>query len=160
VEEFESYNYREKNSMFVNVGGAFRDVSEEAGLNLVKAHRGAAFADFDGDGRIDAVVTSLGEATELWHNVSPGNQHWITLRLHGVKSNRDGIGAVVRLGDQYAEMTTTAGYASSIDCGLHFGLGNATTAPRIEIKWPSGINQKLIAVKADQVLHVTESESR
>ncbi|MBV8894463.1 MAG: CRTAC1 family protein [Acidobacteria bacterium] len=156
VEQFESYTYREKNSVFANCGGTFRDVSQEAGLNLVKAHRGATFADFDGDGRVDAVVTSLGEPTELWRNVSPTPQHWIMLRLHGVKSNRDGIGAIVRIGNQYAEMNTASGYASSADWGLHFGLANVSVVKTIDIVWPSGTRQKLTDVKADQVLSVTE----
>ncbi len=159
VEQFESYAYREKNSVFVNGRGAFRDVSEEAGLNLTAAHRGAAFADFDGHGRIDAVVTSLGSATELWRNVSPMPQHWIILRLHGGKSNRDGIGAAVRIGNQYAEMTTTVGYASSADCGLHFGLGDVSLIPKIEITWPSGIKQILSNVSADRTLDVTETQA-
>jgi hypothetical protein len=156
VEQFESHVYREQNSVFVNQGGTFRDLSEEAGLTLTKAHRGAAFADFDGDGRVDAVVTSLGEPNELWHNVSPRVQHWINLRLRGMKSNRDGIGALVRIGDQYAEMTTTEGYASSADCGIHFGLGTVASADKIEILWPSGMKQTLHNVKADQVLDVIE----
>lgn len=156
VEQFESHSYRENNSVFVNTGGTFRDVSDEAGMNLTKAHRGAAFADFDGDGRIDAVVTSLGEATELWHNVSPTPLHWIVLRLQGVKSNRDGIGAVVRIGTQYAEMTTADGYASSADWGVSFGLGNLALIKQIEIKWPSGTRQILTNIKADQVLTVVE----
>ena len=80
----------------------FQDVTAEAGVTLVKAHRGAAFADFDGDGRIDAVVSSLGAPAELWHNVSPEPRHWIVLRLRGTKSNRDGIGAKIRIGNQYA----------------------------------------------------------
>jgi len=134
-------------------------VSDEAGLILTKAHRGAVFADLDGDGRVDAVVTALGEPTELWHNVSPGAQHWIILRLHGVKSNRDGIGAVIRIGDQYAEMTTTVGYASSADWGVHFGLGKMALVSKVEILWPSGLKQTLRAVKADQVLDVTEAQN-
>jgi hypothetical protein len=157
VEQFESYSYREKNCVFVNDGGSFRDVSDEAGLKQVKAHRGAAFADFDGDGRIDAVVTSLGEPTELWHNISPLPGHWIILRLQGTKSNRDGIGAVVRIGNQYAEMTTTVGYASSADWGLHFGLGQTSRIAKIEITWPSGTKQILTDVQPDQILHVTET---
>ena len=156
VENFESYAYREKDTVFVNAGGAFRDVSAEAGLNLVKAHRGASFADLDGDGRMDAVVTSLGEPAELWHNVSPTPRHWLILHLRGGKSNRDGIGAVVRIGNQYAEMTTTVGYASSADAGLHFGLGDDILLKRIDITWPSGTKQTLTGIKADQVLNVNE----
>ncbi len=157
VEEFESYSYREKDSVFVNEHGAFRDVSDEAGLSLSKAHRGAAFADFDADGRVDAVVTSLGEPVELWRNVSPSPQHWIVLRLRGTASNRDGIGAVVRIGEQYAEMTTTVGYASSADWGLHFGLGQISRIDRIDLTWPSGKKQVLNGVAVDQVLTITES---
>lgn len=156
VEQFESHVYREKNSIFVNNGGTFRDVSDGAGLSLTKAHRGADFADFDGDGRIDAVVSSLQEPAELWHNVSPEAGHWLILRLKGTKSNRDGIGAKIRIGDQYAEVTTALGYASSADWGTHFGLANVQTVHKIEIAWPSGTKQTLSNVKADQVLIVTE----
>ena len=122
----------------------------------MKAHRGAAFADFDGDGRVDAVVSSLGAPAELWQNVSPEPRHWLVLRLRGTKSNRDGIGAKIRIADQYAEMTTASGYASSSAGGVHFGLGNTTQIPKVEIHWPSGVVQVLQDVRADQVLTVTE----
>jgi len=156
VEEFEPAVYREKNMVLVNNAGKFEDASEAAGLTLIKAHRGAAFADLNGDGRIDAVVSALGEPAELWENISPQPQHWIVLRLVGTKSNRDGIGARIRIGNQYAEMTTTAGYASSADCGVHFGLGNQDLIKQIEIRWPSGVVQLLQNVKSDQVLTVPE----
>ncbi|MES1256883.1 MAG: CRTAC1 family protein [Acidobacteriota bacterium] len=156
VEMFEPAIYREKNSVFVNEGGVFRDVSEEAGMTLVAAHRGASFADFNGDGRVDAVVSALGSPAELWENMSPETGHWILLRLHGTKSNRDGIGARIRIGKQYNEMTTTVGYASSADAGVHFGLGTAAIVKNIEIVWPSGVRQLLADVKADQTLQVTE----
>ena len=156
VEMFEPAVYREKNSMFANDAGTFHDVSEEAGLTLAAAHRGAGFADFNGDGRMDAVVSSLGAPTELWENVSPGREHWIILRLRGTKSNRDGIGAKVRIGKQYNEMTTTTGYASSADFGVHFGLGSVAVIPAIEIQWPGGAKQSLTNVKADQILEVVE----
>jgi hypothetical protein len=158
VELFEPAVYREKDAVFANVGGIFHDVSEEAGLGLVKAHRGASFADFNGDGRVDAVVSALGEPAELWENVSPAGQHWMDLKLTGTKSNRDGIGAKVKVGNQFAEMTTTVGYASSADVALHFGLGNAAAAARIEIRWPSGTVQSLENVKADRMVEVTEKE--
>jgi hypothetical protein len=158
VELFESAVYKEPDSVLVNAGGTFQDVSTEAGLTLVKAHRGAAFADFDGDGRIDAVVSSLSEPAELWENVSPSAGHWLVIRLRGIKSNRDGIGAKIRIGDQYAEMTTAAGYASSNDWGVHFGLGAMEQIPKIEIRWPGGAVQTLRDVRADRVLSVTEPE--
>ncbi len=158
VELFEPAVYREKDTVFENVGGTFRDVSAAAGVSLVKAHRGASFADINGDGRIDAVVSALGEPAELWENISPAPQHWIELKLKGTKSNRDGIGAKVRIGKQYAEMTTTAGYASSADVPVHFGLGAAAGPLNIEIRWPSGIVQSLVNVKPDRVVEVTERD--
>jgi hypothetical protein len=156
VEKFESAVYRDRNTVFENAAGTFRDTSEAAGLTLVKAHRGAAFGDFNGDGRIDAVVSALGEPAELWENITPAAGHWIILRVTGTKSNRDGIGARIRIGNQYAEMTTTTGYASSSDWGVHFGLGTAATIPKIEIRWPSGTLQTLTNVKSDQALEITE----
>jgi hypothetical protein len=158
VELFESASYKEADSVFANSGGVFQDVSSEAGLTLVKAHRGAAFADFDGDGRVDAVVSSLGEPAELWENVSPGRRHWLILRLRGLRGNRDGIGARIRIGNQYAEMTTAAGYASSSAWGVHFGLDDTEQVPKIEIRWPGGAVQTLRDVRTDRVLTVTEGE--
>jgi enediyne biosynthesis protein E4 len=157
VEMFESAIYRDHNSIFLNQGGTFRDASLDAGLNdLTKAHRGAAFADFDGDGKIDAVVSSLSEPAELWHNVTAGAGNWLTLRLQGTRSNREGIGAKIRIGNQYAEMTTALGYTSSADCGVHFGLGSTELVSEITIAWPSGVKQSLNNVKANQVLAVVE----
>lgn len=148
VEKFEPAVYREKDSVFLNVNGTFRDVSDEAGLTSVKAHRGAAFADFDRDGRIDAVVSSLGEPAELWRNITPNAGHWIALNLP--------IGTRVKIGNQYAEMYTTVGYASSADIPLHFGVGSQTVIPKIEIRFPDGKTRTLTNVKSDQVLSATE----
>ena len=156
VEQFEPSVYRERNSVLVNVGGVFRDVSDEAGLTTVAAHRGAVFADLNGDGRVDGVVSALGSPAEIWENTSSGGGHWIAFRLHGTKSNRDGIGARITIGNQMAEMTTTAGYASSVDAGVHFGLGSATAAKSVVILWPSGRRQVLADVKADRVVDVEE----
>jgi enediyne biosynthesis protein E4 len=157
VELFESAVYKEPDSVFANKGdGTFADVSGSAGLAQRKAHRGCAFADFDGDGRIDVVVSSLGEPIELWRNVSPTPNHWITLRLQGTVSNRDGIGAHIRIGSQYNDMTSAVSYASSSLDGVHFGLGKSEKIERIEIAWPSGTKQVLENVKADQVLTVRE----
>jgi enediyne biosynthesis protein E4 len=157
VELFESAVYKEPDSVFANKGdGTFADVSGSAGLAQRKAHRGCAFADFDGDGRVDVVVSSLGEPIELWRNVSPTPNHWITLRLQGTVSNRDGIGAHIRIGSQYNDMTSAVSYASSSLDGVHFGLGKSEKIERIEIAWPSGTKQVLENVKADQVLTVRE----
>jgi hypothetical protein len=159
VELFEAAVYKEPNSVFLNDGkGTFSDASAAAGFTKSAAHRGAAFADFDGDGRIDVVVSSLGAPVELWHNVSAGRNHWIDIKLKGVKCNRDGLGAVVHIGSQWNEMTSSVSYASSSLAPVHFGLGTTTTIPQIEIRWPDGKQQVLRNVKADRVLEVQESE--
>jgi hypothetical protein len=151
------------NRVFRNQGNlAFEDVSPKAGKSfLVPApHRGAAFGDFNNDGKIDVVVTVLNGPPELWMNRSVNENHWIILKLVGVKSNRDGLGAKVKittsLGTQYNQATTAVSYNSSSDKGVHFGLGSAAVLDSIELTWPSGIKQVLRDVRADQVLTVTE----
>ena len=161
VEAFEATEYRQPNAVFRNTGGGrFEDASERVGSEFVKAaraHRGCAFADFNQDGRIDVVTSSLGERPELWQNVSPSSNSWLILKLIGFKSNRDGIGAVIRIGDQTNHMTTSVGYASSSDFGVHFGLGQRQQVERVEIRWPSGVRQILSNVKTNQVLAVREA---
>jgi hypothetical protein len=121
VEKVEPAVYKQPNAVFLNKGGKFEAVVDSGMVGSVRAHRGAAFADFDGDGRIDVVVSALGEPAELWRNVTPNAGHWLILKLRGTKSNRDGIGAVVRIGKQVNHMTTSFGYASS-SC---FGVSHA-----------------------------------
>ena len=158
VELFEAAVYKEPDLVFANLGnGTFAGVPG-SGLNLAKAHRGSSYADFDGDGRIDAVVSSLGEAVELWRNVSPDENHWIDIQLTGTRSNRDGIGAHIRIGNQYNDMTSAVSYASASLAPVHFGLGKASQVDRIEITWPSGKRQVLEKVQADQVLKVREPQ--
>ena len=159
VEAFEATGYKQHNSIFRNDGdGTFSDVSAGAGdgFSIKRAHRGCAFADFNNDGRIDVVVSALGQAAELWENISPAENTWLTLRLTGTKSNRDGIGAEMKVGDQYNEMTTAVGYASSSHSGVHFGAGSQREIDRIEIRWPSGVRQELRNVRTNQTLEVRE----
>jgi hypothetical protein len=120
------------------------------------AHRSAAFADFNNDGKIDVVVTALGERAELWENVTPGDNTWLILKLIGAKSNRDGIGARVRAGNQYNHMTSAVGYASSSHFGVHFGTGTLKQVGEIEVRWPNGKVQILKDVPTNQVLPVRE----
>ncbi|MFB3778728.1 MAG: CRTAC1 family protein [Bryobacteraceae bacterium] len=159
----EASQYRLVNALFMNQrDGTFIDASAAAGLNrsVPKVHRGAALGDFNSDGRMDVVVSSQNDPAELWENVSPGEANWLMLRLQGVKSNRDGIGARIRVDNQHNQMTTSFGYASSSHQGVHFGLGSKTVAGEVEIRWPSGIAQTLKNVKANQVLDVRESAGR
>ncbi len=167
IDRFESRSYRETNSVFRNQGdGTFADLSAASGLSAgpPRAHRGAAFGDLDGDGRLDVVVSALGEPAELWHNESAAG-HWLELRLVGSKSNRDAIGALVKLeakGDagwreQWNHVSPAFGYASASAGPLHFGTGRAATIDRVEIRWPSGTLQVLGNVAADQVLTVRET---
>lgn len=158
VEAFEATKYRLPNAVFANSeGGIFRDVSGSAGeqFQAAGAHRGAAFADFNNDGRIDVVVSQIGGRAELWQNVSPADHTWMDVKLTGRKSNRDGIGARLRIGKQYNEMTSAVGYASSSHTPVHFGTGDAGRV-EVEIVWPSGIKQILRNVSTDRILAVHE----
>jgi hypothetical protein len=114
----------------------------------------------DGDGRIDVITTALGREAEIWMNRSEKTGHWLDIALRGTKSNRDGIGARIKLvtksGTQYNHMTTSVGYASSSDGPVHFGLGQNGMADLIEIHWPSGVVQTLHDIAGDRILKVIE----
>ncbi len=161
IESFSSHEkYRQPNAVFANAGdGTFRDVSAQAGEEFrnPRAHRGSAFADFDNDGRIDVVVSVLGEPAELWQNVSTTENHWLRIELEGTKSNRDGIGSQIRIGNQTNLMTATSGYASASRQGVHFGLGAVEAPPKISIAWPSGTVQQVAPPYINRVLRVVEA---
>ena len=151
------------NTVFRNLGGMkFSALTAEAGLTALapSRHRGSAVGDFNGDGKLDVVVSALSAPAEVWINQSPGNNHWIEFKLQGTKSNRDGIGAKIKVvtksGTQYNHMSTAAGYASSSAGPVHFGLGPDSSAQQVEIRWPSGIVQVMKDVAGDRVVQVKE----
>jgi hypothetical protein len=159
-------HYRQANAAFQNLqDGTFRDVSTQAGpdMQVRAAHRGCAFGDLNNDGRIDVVVSAVGDHAELLYNTTTNSNHWILLQTIGVKSNRDGIGTRIKLtGEsglvQYNHVTTAGSFASSSDKRVHFGLGRDTRIKEIELRWTSGRVQVLRNVKVDQILKITESE--
>jgi len=147
-----------------NGNGSFTDVSLHAGDFFRKqiVGRGACFADYDNDGYIDAFVTTLGGKGILLHNTPPPGKrnHWLTIKLVGTRSNRDGYGAsleaIAGSLHQFVQSTSESGYLSQNDPRPHFGLGAATTVDTLIIRWPSGTVQTLKDVRADQILTVTE----
>lgn len=147
VELIRNEKYREPNTVFLNYRGMFSKAQE---IGPPAAHRGLAIADFDNDGRLDAVVTMLGAGAELWQNETTGG-NWLKVKLEG-KS----LGARVRLGTQWQERTSAAGYASSNLDNLHFGLDETAEVAELEVIWPSGYRQRLSNVKAGQTIVVRE----
>jgi len=155
-------HYKEPPLLAYNTGKSFVDVSSQSG-DVFKERwvgRGLAVGDIDNDGRVDAVFTTNDGPAYLLHNETKTDNHWLTLLLVGHKSNRDGIGAVIKLttsaGSQWMTVTTGGSYLSASDKRAHFGLGAASVAQSIQIRWPSGILQTLTNIHADQVLTVDE----
>jgi hypothetical protein len=159
---FPNLHYREPMLLARNTGKNFADVSAEAGAVFRQpwVGRGLAIGDIDNDGRVDAVVTTNDGPMHVLHNDTLTPNHWLTLKLVGHKSNRDAIGAIVKLvseqGAQFATVTTAGSYLSSSDKRLHFGIGQDSAAKSIEIQWPSGIRQTLQNVRGDQIVQVDE----
>jgi hypothetical protein len=156
-------HYREPMLLARNIEGKkFVDVSSISGDVFSKrwVGRGMATGDINNDGLMDAVVTENGGPVHILMNHTKTGNHWLGLNLTGHKSNRDAIGAVVKVttasGSRWATVTTCSSYLSSSDKRLHFGLGTAATAQLVEIRWPSGIVQTLKDVKGDQYVKIDE----
>ncbi len=155
-------HYREPMLLARNIGkGKFVNVSQDAGAVFQQpwVGRGMAVGDFDNDGRVDAVVTTNDGPAHLLHNETATTNHWLTFQLAGHTSNRDAIGASIKvttsLGSQYVTVSTAGSYLSSNDKRAHVGLSTARTAD-VEIRWPSGIVQRLGSVGVDRLLRVDE----
>ena len=157
--------YAEPKLMFRNTGrGLFENVSDQLGADFIlpRVSRGAAVGDFDNDGDLDILVNNNGQAPQLLRNDGGNANHWLEILLIGTKSNRDGVGARVKVtaGDLvlYDQRKGGMSYQSAQDPRLHFGLGTRTKIDSIEINWPSGMLTKLANVKADQIIAIQEGE--
>src|ERR1035437_472807 len=157
--------YGQEDQVFENLGnGKFKDVSWDLGNYFKKklVGRGACFGDYDNDGDIDAYIVNLNDRGAFLRNNKGNQNNWIMLNLIGTISNRDGIGARVKVTSggkvQTAQKKSTTGYLSQNDPRIHFGLAKNEIVDRIEIKWPSGKLQVLENIKVNQILTVKEPQ--
>jgi len=168
IERYQSsVRYAEPKLMFRNTGkGVFEDVSAQLGDDFLKpcVSRGAAVGDFDNDGDLDILVNNNGQAAQLLRNDGGNANRWLEIFLIGTRSNRDGVGARVKVmaGDLtlYDQRKGGMSYQSAQDPRLHFGLGQRTNVNAIEITWPSGAVTKLTNLKSDQIIAVKEGEGQ
>jgi enediyne biosynthesis protein E4 len=158
--------WAERPQLFRNVDGVkFKEVPPATGSGLanVSTGRGAAFGDLFNDGQIDVVINNIDSTPSLLRNVVKNGNHWLTLKLvGGTRSPRDAIGAKVFLTTggvrQRADVFSGGSYCSSSDQRLHFGLGSATRADKIEIYWPSGLKQQVAVPRVDQIVTIEEGK--
>jgi hypothetical protein len=163
IKEFHAgTEYAEPKTVYRNVGGTFQDMTKQLGPDLADARvsRAAAFADYDNDGDVDVLVTNNGDRPQLLRNDGGNHSHWIEIRLIGTRSNRDGIGAKVKVVAHGIVQTDEAkggmSYQAAHDHRLHFGLGDATQISVINVVWPSGAVTKLSDVQADRCITIKE----
>lgn len=156
-------HYKDRAILYRNLrNGKFQDISQSAGPALAELHsaRGAAFGDMDNDGMVEIAVNNQNEAPSLWKQTAAPSGNWVILKLSGMRSNRSGIGARVRLTaggrTQYGEVRSGGSYLSQNDLRLHFGLGEARIVDRIEILWPGGKRQVLERQTANRILNIRE----
>ena len=156
-------HFRERKIVYRNLrNGRFEDVSLRSGpgVMLERSSRGVAFGDFDNDGDIDVVINNMHDTPSLLRN-DVGNDHrWLKIKTVGTKSNRTGIGARVRIvvgtHSQIDEVRSGGSYISQNDLRLHFGAGTAEQADLVEVRWPSGIIDRLQKVRTNQLIWIKE----
>jgi len=158
--------YRQRNQLFVNDAGRFREARPQGGtaLDAERSSRGAAYGDLDGDGDLDVVVNELdGRATVLENLLEPPAR-WLAVRTRGTRSNRDGIGAVVELvttaGVQRRRVRSGSSYASQSEMAARFGLGASASVRKLEVRWPSGRREAFEVDGIDRVIEVVEGSGR
>ena len=159
-------SFRQRNHVFRNDQGKFVEVGATAGKSLAveRSFRGAAFGDYDNDGDIDVFLMALDEAGMLLRNDhAPAERHWLEVRLVGTKSNRDGVGARVRVSTggvtRIRERKGGGSYLSAHDPRLHFGLGAIGRVERVEVHWPGGQVDVIGDAHVDRVLTVREGQT-
>jgi hypothetical protein len=142
--------------------GSFKDITEKIGGPLVEptASRGSAFGDYDNDGDVDVAINPVNDFPVLLRTDSAANNNWISIKLIGVRSNRNGVGARIKLvadgRAQIDEVRSGGSYYSQNDLRVHFGLGRAAKTQTIEVQWPSGVVDVLNDVTAGQVVFIKE----
>ena len=156
-------SYRQAPLLFHNLGNRqFANVTSGAGASLSKplVARGAAFVDYDRDGDLDLLITTNNGPAYLYRNDGGNRNQWLSVRLSGTRSNRDGIGAIVRLesasGKQWQMVRSGSSYASQSDLALTFGLGKDTSAT-LEVDWPSGAKQPIGRLQSNQFVAIDET---
>ena len=161
--ESDALEYAQTDQLFINTGeGVFVDFSEQSGEYFLtkRVGRGAAFGDYDNDGDTDIFVVNLNQEGVLLRNEGGNRHNWLMIKTVGIKSNRDGIGTrvevVTRSHSQMKEVQAGSSYLSGHDLRLLFGLGTETKAETVKIIWPSGAEQTLVDIKANQLRVITE----
>jgi hypothetical protein len=156
-------HYKQPKVLYENLGkGKFRDASALAGPGVLAASsaRGCAFGDYDNDGCVDVVINPINGMPQLLHCTSKSGNHWITMKLVGMKSNRSAIGARVKCitSDhvQIDEVRSGGSFYSQNDLRIHFGVGKATRVDRLEVRWPSGLLDTFDGVAVDRILKIVE----
>jgi hypothetical protein len=157
--------YRQRPLVFMNNRNkTFRESGLKFGLSQKWKSRGLAVGDYDNDGKLDVLINNLDDGPVLLHNEMKDAGHWLLIRCIGTKSNRSAIGARLTLHAGASQMTREiiagSSYLSSNDLRVHFGLGQCTRADWLQIKWPSGLVERIDNIKADQVLSIEEGKSR
>jgi len=157
--------YKEPPLMFRNTGnGQFENVSGSLGAAFAVAEvaRGAAYADYDHDGDLDILISNNHGPARLLKNEGGNRNRWITIKTVGTKSNRDGIGAVVRVqsasGKQWSMVRSGSSYASQSDLAQTFGLGQDSVVQAIDVEWPTGVKDHAANVKANQIVVFEEGK--
>jgi len=159
--------YQQRKVVYRNLKGRrFEDISDQLGqpITTPKASRGCAFGDFDNNGSTDIVINNVHDTSDLFRLVNSHQNHWVTIQLTGVQSNRSAIGARVRCVAQGAtqadEVRGGGSYLSQNDLRVHFGLGQASSIERLEVRWPNGLEEEWTGLQVDRILALKEGSGK